>query len=275
VLWTCSYKPCQSDYTSKPVCCVYCGHDQFHLTPVSKKGQIYGSDDFRPKERVLPKIQSIVDLEQQTALPRYDWGDFPQLKLPTTSRVTVEGLPGSLKSTFSRRCALSLASQGIPVLLASTEEGLQSSTFQLGLKRAKSLIGLNAFPPLLHVVYVKYMEDLVQYLREWGRNFGVVIVDSITLLNPNKEFIENLLETCKLGFIFVEHLTTGKIPVGGFRLSYLSDVRIVTFKKEERYLARIEKNRFGSLAEFSIEQSYKPKEPSKIIDFPSQNTEDV
>ena len=47
------------------------------------------------------------------------------------------------------------------------------------------------------------MEDLVQYLSEWGRNFGVVIVDSITLLNPNKEFIENLLETCKLGFIFV------------------------------------------------------------------------
>lgn len=275
--WTCSHQPCQSDYSQKPIACVFCGGNVFHLTPSSKKGQVYGSDAFRPKDRVLPQIQRASELEFMVNPHKIKWGGFDELQLPIHARITIEGLPGSLKSTCARRCALSLANKGIPVLLVSTEEGLDSSTFQLGLQRAKDLLGLYQMPSQLSVVYAKYMEDLIEYMDIWNKSQGIVVVDSITLLNPNRAYIEDLLETSKQGFIFVEHLTTGKLPVGGFRLSYLTDVRITTFKKGNGYRARIEKNRFGELTEFNIGEALQSagQKESNVIPFPNCKKEEL
>lgn len=269
----CTNQNCQHEYPTRPIQCVVCGHPETIPIPELRRGQVYGSEEYRTYPPQLEPLKSFQQLEDATRTRKYAFGGFEDLLMPLNARITIEGLPGSGKSTLARRIAISLAAKEIPVLLLSTEEGLETEVFQKGMKRACSLLNIERIPSSLKMAYIDSAGSWKEYEARWNER-GIVIVDSLSLLKVNFRWLEHHLKTSKNGYVFVEHLTTARQPKGGYTVSYLVDTRIITMNIKGTTMARIAKNRFGQYAEFDIHAptAHRTENP-KIIQFPTQEAE--
>lgn len=162
------------------------------------------------------------------------------------SALTLCGVPGGGKTTFTCQLLQMLSDNGYSVGYASGEE----SKMQL----AYTCKRLNVDIPIAH------MND-VDEIAEAMDNFDIIVVDSFQALRSNddkigkKKFLQYAQDTllnkakdtnCVL--IFILHITVQGLPKGGTDLIHAVDVNVkLTVDKEDDTIRLIDvyKNRFG------------------------------
>lgn len=230
--------------------CDGCGR-RFTLVrvPVSRRGDVYGSPEYRPQPRYRPPTRTLREFaEEATPTLRRYWA-FEELYFPVETIITVDGGAGGGKSTLSALITLGLARGGVPVLVLSVEEGLDQTAVERWM-RCADLMRLRTLPEIATIADVSTPEEARTEIDAWRlrHSAGVVVIDSVTELQCSSEFLARLAGEPGLGLVLIQHLSTSGKPRGGWETTYKADVRISC----KDLVATITKNRWGPCGSFPV-----------------------
>lgn len=242
----------------QPHYCAACGGDFLVALPESVRNQ---PTAWQPRQRRgLRSAQSVV--EQSKRAQRVSWG-LDGLSLPLKTSVTLEGPPGGGKSTAATYVALALAAQGIEVVYVAVEEP-DGATLTERFQRCRRAVGLPSLPRTLRLSDAISPHEVDEDLEAFQR--GVVVLDSLTELRASDEWLAAQLVRPGLGWVLVQHWTTGKAPRGGLEPAYTVDVRGVV----KDFGLRLIKNRWGPCVEIDLREplSLNPEPDRQVVTFP-------
>jgi ABC-type uncharacterized transport system YnjBCD ATPase subunit len=146
--------------------------------PASRNGAPWGSPNCRPRERRRTSLARLDELVLNASAPRLLQYAWPQLMLPLGAALTIEGPPGSGKSTVASAAAVGLAHQHhIDVLYLSTEEGAEDSALAR-FRRVAGMLGVPIAPRIVISDVADVHEadrDLLAFEGDLGGRRGLVV----------------------------------------------------------------------------------------------------